>query len=293
MKFSTLLAAALAVATLSVETASAQEQSENNQYKPARLFFDEDPPVNAVGRVWVDPLGCEHNIFSEGTEGYMSERLTRDGRAVCGSTPSISSADIWIDPDGCAHWFVDGGAAGYLSSIRFPGGRPSCGPEAQQLVQRFPEVQLLATTWRDPNGCFHWVADDGFEGFMYARLTPTGAPVCQGGGPTTLTLAADALYDVDKSDLKPAAVTRLTEFFELMNKVGKSRISVVGHTDSDASEAYNLALSIRRAQAVADFGDSYGVTSVIDGKGESQPIVPNDSKENKAKNRRVEITVLD
>ncbi|MEM8699036.1 MAG: OmpA family protein [Pseudomonadota bacterium] len=274
---------------------SASAQTAGKAYESTRLFFDDEPPVNAVGKIWVDPLGCEHNIFSDGTEGYMAERLTRDGRAVCGSTPSIDSSDVWIDPDGCAHWFVDSGVEGYLSSIRFPDGRPSCGPEAQQLLQRFPAVQLLATTWRDPNGCFHWIADDGFEGYMSSRLAPSGAPVCEGQAPTptSLTLAADALFDVDSSELKPEAVEKLTEFFELMNKVGKSRISVIGHTDSDGTEPYNLALSLRRAQSVAAFGDTFEIASLIDGKGETQPVAPNDTRENKAKNRRVEISILD
>ena len=286
MKILTLTATAL---ILGASVATAEEV-----YEPNRIFYDDDEPVSAVGRTWVDPLGCEFNLFTDGTEGYLSEKLNRDGSAVCGSQPTVATNPVWIDPDGCAHWMINSGAKGYLATVRFANGRPSCGSAAQGLAARFGQSRLLATTWRDPNGCFHWVADDGFEGFMSARLRADGTPVCDGAaGPTTLTLAADALFDVDKSVLKPTAVAELTEFFELMNKLNKSRIAVVGHTDSDASEAYNQALSVRRAQAVADFGAQYGVTSDIAGRGELDPVAPNDTRANKAKNRRVEITVLD
>ena len=66
----------------------------------------------------------------------------------------------------------------------------------------------------------------------------------------------------------------------------------MGHTDSDASDAYNLALSQRRATAVGDRLVSEGVAPVrilTQGFGEQYPIAPNDNAEHKALNRRVEL----
>lgn len=40
--------------------------------------------------------------------------------------------------------------------------------------------QLVAGIWVDPNGCDHWIIDDGIEGYLSARLTPDGRPVCSG-----------------------------------------------------------------------------------------------------------------
>ena len=40
--------------------------------------------------------------------------------------------------------------------------------------------QLIAGIWVDPNGCDHWIADDGVEGYLSERLTPDGRPVCSG-----------------------------------------------------------------------------------------------------------------
>lgn len=42
---------------------------------------------------------------------------------------------------------------------------------------------LIAGIWVDPNGCDHWIIDDGLEGYLSERLTPDGRPVCSGVAP--------------------------------------------------------------------------------------------------------------
>ena len=42
---------------------------------------------------------------------------------------------------------------------------------------------LIAGVWVDPNGCDHWIIDDGIEGYLSERLTPDGRPVCSGIAP--------------------------------------------------------------------------------------------------------------
>ncbi len=68
-------------------------------------------------------------------------------------------------------------------------------------------------------------------------------------------------------------------------------VSVTGHTDSTGPEAYNEGLSMRRAEAVIDYLKSIGtkVNMIADGKGESDPIADNSTKEGRAENRRVVI----
>lgn len=44
---------------------------------------------------------------------------------------------------------------------------------------------LVAGIWVDPNGCDHWIIDDGLEGYLSERLTPDGRPVCSGVAPPT------------------------------------------------------------------------------------------------------------
>ena len=43
--------------------------------------------------------------------------------------------------------------------------------------------QLVAGVWVDPNGCDHWIIDDGVEGYLSQRLDPYGKPVCSGVAP--------------------------------------------------------------------------------------------------------------
>jgi len=127
------------------------------------------------------------------------------------------------------------------------------------------------------------------------KAPPPPAPPPQ---PTyeTFTVAAEALFDHDKSVLKPAGIESIHALDEKIKAKGTSvfEINVVGHTDSDGTEEYNQALSIRRAMSVKNFmvseGIDPGIINVI-GKGESSPVASNATPEGRALNRRVEIRV--
>ena len=110
------------------------------------------------------------------------------------------------------------------------------------------------------------------------------------------TMAAEALFDHDKSTLKPAGQQALQDLGDTIKAKGARvvDIDVIGHTDSDGSEEYNQALSVRRAQSVKDYLVSEGVDpAIIDvsGQGELNPVVSNATKEGRAQNRRVDILV--
>jgi OmpA-OmpF porin, OOP family len=75
-------------------------------------------------------------------------------------------------------------------------------------------------------------------------------------------------------------------------KYNDARISLEGHTDSEGDDASNLALSKSRAKSVAEYLVKKGIEAnrvTSDGFGETRPIAPNDTAENKAKNRRVDM----
>jgi OOP family OmpA-OmpF porin len=110
------------------------------------------------------------------------------------------------------------------------------------------------------------------------------------------TVSATALFDFDKSVLKPAgkeAIHGIDE--EIKSSEAKViDINVVGHTDSVGTEEYNQQLSVRRANAVKDYMVSEGIDpGIIDvkGMGESEPVASNATAEGRAQNRRVEISV--
>ena len=110
------------------------------------------------------------------------------------------------------------------------------------------------------------------------------------------TLSASALFDHDKSTLKEEGRAALHTLDESIKARGASvvDIDVIGHTDSDGTEEYNMALSIRREEAVRDYMVSEGVSAAIidvSGEGESNPIVSNATTEGRAENRRVDIHV--
>lgn len=111
----------------------------------------------------------------------------------------------------------------------------------------------------------------------------------------TLVLEADTNFDFDKAVLKPAGRETLSRLAEDVRRAESvDSISVVGHTDSIGTEAYNQGLSERRAASVRDFLVEQGVNPSLirtRGMGESQPIASNATREGRAQNRRVEITV--
>jgi hypothetical protein len=55
-------------------------------------------------------------------------------------------------------------------------------------IDKKPLSQLQAGIWIDPNGCDHWIIDDGVEGYLSARLDKFGKPVCSGVAPPTHTV---------------------------------------------------------------------------------------------------------
>ena len=112
----------------------------------------------------------------------------------------------------------------------------------------------------------------------------------------SMSLSASALFDFDKSVLKPAGKQALDEVGDKIQSKGATvvDIDVVGHTDSIGTEEYNQALSLRRATSVKDYLVSKGVDpSIIDvsGKGETQPVADNSTKEGRAQNRRVDVSI--
>lgn len=143
--------------------------------------------------------------------------------------------------------------------------------------------------WVDPDGCQHWVMDDGWEGFMTPNVTPDGIPVCN-RVETCLVASSDQLFAVDKHYINPANRERLAKFFR---EAGATAYTIYGHTDSDASDEYNLGLSMRRANAVAQIAQSVGArVASIRGFGERQPIATNATAAGKQRNRRVEIICI-
>jgi len=119
---------------------------------------------------------------------------------------------------------------------------------------------------------------------------PKPAPVAE-----KVTLAADVLFDFDKSVIKPAGKDRLDDLAAKVKSINLEVVIAIGHTDSIGSDAYNQKLSVRRAESVKAYLVSKGVEPnriYTEGKGEKQPVASNKTKDGRQKNRRVEIEVI-
>jgi OOP family OmpA-OmpF porin len=101
-------------------------------------------------------------------------------------------------------------------------------------------------------------------------------------------------FEFNKAIIKPASFDSLNELSEVLNKVNWNLI-LSGHTDNVGNEDFNLKLSTKRAEAVKNYLINKGIAAeriTAKGFGESMPIAPNDTEENRAINRRVEFFIV-
>ncbi len=105
----------------------------------------------------------------------------------------------------------------------------------------------------------------------------------------------NVFFDFNKADLKMESFVELDKLTELMQKNPTIKIEISGHTDNKGDDLYNQTLSQKRAESVVNYLVQKGIVKTrltAKGYGETQPIAPNDTEENKAKNRRTEVKVL-
>lgn len=127
------------------------------------------------------------------------------------------------------------------------------------------------------------------------KQTVPGATVTRAGEGIVVNFDSGILFDIDKSDLKPAAQTNLHNLAISMRENLETNISIIGHTDSTGSAEHNMDLSIRRAESVKSYlvADSVSASRLTTvGKGETEPIATNSTPEGRAKNRFVEIVIV-
>ena len=105
----------------------------------------------------------------------------------------------------------------------------------------------------------------------------------------------NVFFDFDKNELKQESFVELDKLADLLKKNPTVKIEISGHTDNKGDKKYNLTLSQKRAESVVNYLVQKGIAAarlVAKGYGDTMPIAPNDTEENKAKNRRTEVKVL-
>ena len=134
------------------------------------------------------------------------------------------------------------------------------------------------------------------------EIQAPGIQVRQGGGTTAYSIPADVLFDFDASDIRADAESALEQISaSIAKRFPSARLQISGHTDAKGADAYNQALSERRAASVADWLAAKGNVApsrmTCSGLGETRPVAPNthpdgsDDPAGRQRNRRVEIVV--
>ena len=111
----------------------------------------------------------------------------------------------------------------------------------------------------------------------------------------TATVLNNLFFDFDKYDLKEKSITELEKVRKFLVENPAVNIGIAGHTDNAGSASYNKELSVNRAKSVYQYLVDQGIKEnrlKFRGYGQEKPIVPNDSEENKQKNRRIEFVIL-
>jgi outer membrane protein OmpA-like peptidoglycan-associated protein len=109
-----------------------------------------------------------------------------------------------------------------------------------------------------------------------------------------IVLSDDVLFAFNQSNLTPSAQSKLDSLMSKLQGADVVSIKVIGHTDSKGSDAYNQALSERRASAVADYLLSRGLAAnklSSEGRGEREPVAGNETDAGREQNRRVELHI--
>ncbi|MEO9778822.1 MAG: OmpA family protein [Sedimentitalea sp.] len=110
-----------------------------------------------------------------------------------------------------------------------------------------------------------------------------------------LSRTGSIYFTTGSARLDAKSTPLLDNLYDIVNRCPELAIEVAGHTDSDGSEVANQRLSERRAASVATYLQSKGISASrmkAIGYGEAQPLVANTSRENKARNRRIEFSVI-
>ncbi|MBO9630510.1 MAG: OmpA family protein [Shinella sp.] len=135
---------------------------------------------------------------------------------------------------------------------------------------------------------------DNQESELRAQLQGTGVSVSRVGDRIVLNMPSNVTFATDRDQVIPPFYPTLDSVALVLRKFDKTLIDVDGHTDSVGNAGYNMDLSNRRANSVANYLASRGVDQrrmSAMGYGLERPIASNATEAGRAQNRRVEIAI--
>ena len=129
---------------------------------------------------------------------------------------------------------------------------------------------------------------------VLARELPPGTKVSRVGEGIAVTFESGILFPFDSAVLKAEARDNLLKLARSLGDNARTEVLIVGHTDSTGRPGYNQELSERRARSAADYLADQGVAHGrlhTEGRGEDEPIAPNETEADRQQNRRVEVAI--
>ena len=136
---------------------------------------------------------------------------------------------------------------------------------------------------------------DNQESKLRQRLEGSGVSVTRDGDSIILNMPSNITFATDQDLIKPNFYDTLNSVAIVLREFNQSLVDVKGHTDADGADDYNMDLSQRRAESVAEYLTGQGLNPErfeVKGYGESQPVSSNASARGKQQNRRVEIEIV-
>jgi OmpA-OmpF porin, OOP family len=256
-----------------------------------------DKCPNTPKGVKVDVFGCPLDKDGDGVPDYLDK---------CPDTPQ----GIAVDVNGCPLDSDGDGVPDYLDKC--PGtpkgvavdskGCPidSDGDGVPDYLDKCPGTPKGVAV--DSKGCPLDSDGDGVPDYLdKCPNTPKGTPVDANGCPFIkeeykhFTLSGDANFNSGKAELLPVAFPVLNKLAEAMKNNPNYKWVVEGYTDSRGSDKLNLKLSEKRAQAIINYLVSQGVDRnifTIRALAKQNPVADNKTAAGRAKNRRVEIKII-
>ena len=235
-----------------------------------RIFFEEFIDTDGDGiadkndncpdtpeKITVDTVGCPFDNDSDGIYDYLDQ---------CKDTP----AGVVVNKIGCP---LD------TDEDRVP--------DYMDLCANTPKGSPV-----DSKGCIIDADGDGvFDHLDQCDSTPKGARVDESG----CWIIQIIHFGTNKKDIQSTIYPYLEEIAKVLNLNPTMRLGIYGHTDSIGRASYNLKLSKKRAQTVANELLKMGLSKsrlIVEGFGETRPIATNETKDGRARNRRTEIKII-
>jgi len=162
------------------------------------------------------------------------------------------------------------------------------GLEGRYVGTTNPSITVGGQTFSGPNHNLLVLAGIAYK-FGQPEVAPPPPPPPAAAAPSFMVF-----FDWDRSNLSAQALSTIRQAAGAYKTKGNARITATGHTDKSGPEAYNMALSLRRANTVKDALVREGVPATaiaVVGRGESQPLVQTADGVREPQNRRVEIVI--